>query len=80
MNALKKELYQLVDALPKREWKTAKKILVALLNPEQEECYRFPYDDESIDLAERRAIEAGQRAIREGRTKSLEQVARAYGL
>jgi hypothetical protein len=67
-------------ALPRKELKTAKRLLRALTVPEDAPLYTFPYDDEPIDEEERRAIEEGRKAIAEGRTIPLHAVMEKYGI
>jgi hypothetical protein len=80
----KTRLHELVDALPESEVEEAKKFLECLVNkacdPVLQAFLDAPEDDEPVTEEDLRDIEEGRKAIAEGKTESLEDVMREFGL
>lgn len=84
----KRELYQLVDSLPLKEIKVAKRFLEFLLSQRDENDSTLralldapePEDEEPLDALEIVGIEEGRRDIARGDTQSWDEVKKELGL
>lgn len=84
LNTTKTKLHELVDALPESEVHTAGRFLEFLIgtarDPLMQALLNAPEDDEPVTEADSKAIEEAEQDIGEGRTKSLDDVMREFGL
>lgn len=88
MDTMKKELYQLIDKLPERDFFTAKKFLRFLLSDYSKNAgeefisilENAPLDDEPLTEEEILAIEEGEKALSEGKVHDWEDVKRELGI
>lgn len=82
----KRELYQLVDSLPLKEIKVAKRFLEFLLSQRDEndstlrDLLDAPEDEEPLDALEIAGIEEGRRDIARGDTQSWDEAKKELGL
>ena len=81
--AAKKDLYDLVDALPNSEVPAAKRYLEYLRDlgdPVLSSLHSAPIDDEPEMPKEKAAVAAARRAVKRGDVMSHEQLRRELGL
>ena len=84
MSLHRAELYQLVDFLPENEINVAKRFLEFLISNEKDPVLQVlknaPLDDEPLTESDIVAIKEAEKDIAEGKTQSLEDVMREFGL
>jgi hypothetical protein len=82
----KRELYHLVDSLPLKEIRVAKRFLEFILSHRDENdptlraLLDAPEDEEPPDALEIAGIEEGRRDIARGDTQSWDEVKKEFGL
>ena len=80
----KNDLYRMIDCLPKRELRHAQQCLERLQAGDYDRLLLkllvAPWDDEPETEEERLAAEEGDRDLREGRTVSMEEIKREFGV
>lgn len=82
----KRELHQLVDSLPLKEIKAAKRFLEFLLSRRDENdlmleaLMNAPDDEESLDILETSGLREGLREIARGETRPWDEIKKELGL
>ena len=84
MSVSKMQLYHLIDALPENEAEIAKVFLEFLLSKVNDPIVRVlanaPEDDEPLEEKEIDSIYEAQKDVKEGRTQTLNEMKREFGL
>jgi CHAD domain-containing protein len=82
-DAAKDRLHELVDALPESRVEAANRLLECLVSKECDPVMlaflNAPEDDEPLTEEDLQAIEEAEEDIRQGRTRPLDEVMKAFG-